>query len=124
MAKSGMVSAIQNRGLVHLKSGELNLAIKDYSDALELLPNSAEVLFGRGMAKRKYGDEAGAFPDLSKAKSLEPDIAEKFVVLGVKWFIRSQETGMHKPSACATRARWRLRPPPRRHARAPSCRAP
>jgi len=84
MTKSGLVSAIQNRGLVHLKAGEFDLAIKDYKEAFNLLPNSAEVLFGRGIARQKYGDEAGAFPDISRAKSLDPIIAEKFAALGVK----------------------------------------
>src|SRR6185437_4087471 len=31
------------------------------------------------------------------------------------------ETGTHKPAFSATRARWPLRRPRRRHARAPSC---
>jgi Flp pilus assembly protein TadD len=84
MTKSGAVSAIQNRGLVHLKAGELDLAIKDYNEAFLLLPNNAEVLYGRGIAKQKNGDAAGAFPDISRAQSLNPDIVEKFAAFGVK----------------------------------------
>jgi tetratricopeptide (TPR) repeat protein len=83
MVKSGKVSARQHRGFVHLRAGRYDQAIEDYTVALEILSN-AETLFGRGLAKARKGDKAGADADIAAAKALDPRIAEKFTSFGVK----------------------------------------
>jgi tetratricopeptide (TPR) repeat protein len=84
MKKSGRVSARQHRAFVLLKAGRFDEAIQDYTLALDILSN-AETLFGRGTAKLKKGDKAGADADIASAKALDPTIGEKFVGFGVKY---------------------------------------
>jgi tetratricopeptide (TPR) repeat protein len=67
---------------VHLKAARWDEAIADYDKALALTPANAEVLYGRGLAKRSKGDAAGA--DLAAAQQAKPDIAQAFAALGVK----------------------------------------
>lgn len=84
MVISGNVSAIQHRGFVHLKAGRFAAAIEDFDKALELTPKSAEVLYGRGVAKQKNGDAGGGDADIAAAKEIQSDIAEKYARYGVK----------------------------------------
>lgn len=84
MQKTGRVSARQDRALVHLKAGRFGDAIQDYDLALVLLPQSAEVLYGRGLAKTRAGDKAGGEADIKAAMALQADIAERFKGYGVK----------------------------------------
>jgi tetratricopeptide (TPR) repeat protein len=75
------LAAIDSRGLVNLKLGKTSDAIRDYSEALQKNPRSASSLFGRGVAKRRSGED-GSF-DLRMAKSLDPGIAKEFAGYGV-----------------------------------------
>jgi tetratricopeptide (TPR) repeat protein len=84
MLKSGNVSAIQHRGLIHLKAGRLGPAIEDFDKALELTKDSAEVLYSRGVAKVKNGDATGGNADIAAAKAIDSGIAEKMAKYGVK----------------------------------------
>src|SRR5262249_26225872 len=84
MVKSGTVSAIGDRGLVYLKTGQFDSAIDDFGKALELTPKSAEILYGRGIAKLKKGDAAAGDADIAAAKALQPDIVDAMARLGVK----------------------------------------
>jgi tetratricopeptide (TPR) repeat protein len=84
MVKSGAVSAIEDRGLVHLKAGRLDLAIDDLNKAFQLTPRSAEVLYSLGIAKLKNGDTAGGNSDITAAKGIQADIGEKLANYGVK----------------------------------------
>jgi TonB family protein len=81
--KSGHVSAIQNRALVQLLAGRFALAIDDYDKALALTPKSAEVLFGRGIAKLRTGDAAGGTADISAAKAIDSGVGAMFHHLGL-----------------------------------------
>src|SRR6185312_7862392 len=83
MFKSGPVSARQHRGFVHLKAGRHAEAIEDYNLAVEIKSN-AETLYGRGLAKQKTSDAAGAASDIAAAKTLDPQIVEKFSRFGIK----------------------------------------
>ena len=47
-------------------------------------PNRPSALYGRGTAKLKKGDNSGGNSDIASAKAIEPDIADNFVVYGVK----------------------------------------
>jgi hypothetical protein len=51
---------------------------------LKLRPRIAEALYSRGLARRNKGDAAGAADDIAAAKTIQPDIAEKFARDGVQ----------------------------------------
>ncbi len=68
---------------IRLKLGDVDQSILDYDAALDLNPKFAAALYGRGLAKQKKGDRAGADADLTAAKALRPDIAEEFAKFGV-----------------------------------------
>ena len=75
--------AFSIRGLVYLKLKKLELALTDYDSALQANPKNAFSLYGRGIAKRWNGDEAGAIADISAAEQIMPDIAADFGRYGV-----------------------------------------
>ena len=75
--------AFRIRGLVYLKLKKLDLALTDYDSALQANPKNAFSLYGRGIAKRWNGDEAGAIADISAAEQIMPDIAADFGRYGV-----------------------------------------
>jgi tetratricopeptide (TPR) repeat protein len=83
MDKDVDVSALQDRALVHLKAGRFGDAIHDYDAAEKLVPKSAEVLYGRGLAKHRNGDTAGGDADIAAAKAIDPKIAETYASYGV-----------------------------------------
>ncbi len=76
--------ALDSRGLVKLRLGDLKGAIADYDAALTQDPEMASSLFGRGLAKRRSGDGAGGDTDLDKARVLEPQIDKQFADFGVR----------------------------------------
>jgi tetratricopeptide (TPR) repeat protein len=79
--RPGFADALDSRGLIYLKLGRNQDAIADYSAALETNPRQVSSLFGRGIAKKR--SKADGEPDLSLAKSLDPDIAKEFARYGV-----------------------------------------
>lgn len=82
--KPGVSNTLENRGFAYLKMGQYDRAIADYEAGLALdPPNKADLLYGRGFAKLKKGDAAGA-ADVAAAKALHEKIAEEFASYGVK----------------------------------------
>lgn len=78
--------ALDSRGLVNLKLGFYRKAINDYTAALAQLPGEkrATALYGRGVAKRRSGNVAGAKIDMDAAKAIRPTIAEDFASYGIE----------------------------------------
>ncbi len=78
--------ALDSRGLVNLKLGFYKRAIADYTAALSQFRGlrRASSLYGRGIAKRRSGNAAGAKADIDIAKVYNPDIADEFVKYGVQ----------------------------------------
>src|SRR5215510_6238431 len=66
------------RGLTYLKMSQWDLAIDDYSSALQFDPKLASSLYGRGLAKLKKGDTTGGDADIAAAKALEANIVADF----------------------------------------------
>ena len=62
-----------NRGLAHSKKGEVELAIEDYTKAIELKPDFAEAYYYRGGAFLRLGEQEKAKSDLATARHLEND---------------------------------------------------
>lgn len=79
----GRAEALDSRGLVKLRLGDLSGAIADYDEALKTEPPVTTALYGRGLAKRLSGDAAGGDVDLATARELEPGIDQSFARFGV-----------------------------------------
>ncbi|HWU81676.1 MAG TPA: tetratricopeptide repeat protein [Caulobacter sp.] len=77
------LEALDSRGLVKLRLGDLRGSMADYDAALKQDPEIATSLFGRGVAKHWSGDHAGGDADLDKARALEPEIDKRFAGFGV-----------------------------------------
>ena len=82
--KADAPDVLDTRGFVHLRLGKSDDAIKDYDAALKLEPKLAGALYGRGLAKQKKGDKAGATADIAAAKALKSDIEQEFARYGVR----------------------------------------
>jgi tetratricopeptide (TPR) repeat protein len=70
------------RGTARRNKGDLDGAIKDYSEAIRLKPNAAAAFLGRGLARSIKGDSNGAITDYSEAIWLEPNFAFAFAGRG------------------------------------------
>jgi formylglycine-generating enzyme required for sulfatase activity len=84
MSPGNLAVAYQNRGLTYLRLGQFDKAIADYDNALRLDPKQATSLYGRGLAKRRKGDQGGGDADIAAAKALRPSIADDFAAQGIK----------------------------------------
>ena len=62
-----------NRGLAHSKKGELELAIADYTKAIELKPDYADAYYSRGGAFLRLGEREKAEADLATARNMGAD---------------------------------------------------
>ncbi len=62
-----------NLGLAHNKKGELELAIKNYTKAIELKPDYADAYYNRGGAFLRLGEREKAKSDLATARNLGSD---------------------------------------------------
>ena len=62
-----------NCGLAHSKKDELELAIADYTKAINLKPDYADAYYNRGVAYRIKGDYKLAITDYTKAIEIEPN---------------------------------------------------
>lgn len=62
-----------NSGVTHSKKGELELAIKNYTKAIELKPDYADAYYNRGGAFLRLGEREKAKSDLATARNLGSD---------------------------------------------------
>src|SRR5581483_12310368 len=70
--------AYNNRGDAYVAKGDLDAAIKDYNDAIDLNPDFARPFNNRGVAYHKKGDYDRALKDFDQAIKLNPDYARAF----------------------------------------------
>ncbi|MDE0016198.1 MAG: tetratricopeptide repeat protein [Candidatus Poribacteria bacterium] len=59
-----------NRGLAHSKKGELELAIKNYTKAIELKPDYADAYYNRSKTWLRLGETEKAKSDMAAASSI------------------------------------------------------
>jgi tetratricopeptide (TPR) repeat protein len=64
--------AYENPGLAKQRKGDLDGAIADFSQAIELDPRLADAYQNRGLAKSSKGDSQGSADDYERAKKLKP----------------------------------------------------
>ena len=75
-------ATLDSRAFVFLKMAQFDAAVSDYEAALRINPEAAFALYGRGLARLKNEDPAGA-ADIAAAKALQPDIAEEYARYGM-----------------------------------------
>jgi uncharacterized caspase-like protein len=77
-------NALDSRGLLKLKNGQPSSALSDYNASLQINGKQASSLYGRGIAKIRIGNSASGKNDISKAKSIDPNIADEFAKYGIR----------------------------------------
>ena len=84
LKKGGRNSAfMDSRGLVLLRLGRLDEAIRQYDASIKAQPKHAWSLYGRGLAKLRKGDKAGGEADIAAAMAIEPGVAEQAKQIGL-----------------------------------------
>jgi tetratricopeptide (TPR) repeat protein len=78
-----LAEAYDNWGIAKGKKGDLEGAIADFNQAIELNPRFAEAYCNRGIAKGKKRDLEGAVADFNKAIELNTKFAEAYYNLGI-----------------------------------------
>ena len=68
------VNAYNNRGVIYVGKGDFDLAIKDYTTAIELNPQLAPVYYNRGEVWLRLKKWKEAKVDLTAAKDMGVDI--------------------------------------------------
>jgi len=76
-------NALDSRGFIELRMARYGDAVRDYDARLRLTPGSASSLYGRGLARSRLRNPAGA-ADLSRARALDPAIADVYLGAGLK----------------------------------------
>jgi tetratricopeptide (TPR) repeat protein/predicted aspartyl protease len=72
-----------SRALVHLRLGDYDASIADYDIALQLKPNEAASLYGRGIAKLRKNKRSEGEADIAAAVKSTPQIADRFGKFGI-----------------------------------------
>ena len=73
-----LVRPYNSRGNVYLQKGEHELAIADYTEAIERNPDLAEAHYNRGLAWLQLQRCEKAKSDLTAAKGMELNIVKEF----------------------------------------------
>lgn len=78
---------LDSRGLVHLRIGEWDKALADFSGAVELADedSGSHYLYGRSLANRLMGNIEAAKADADKALALEPNMDSLYRAYGLKF---------------------------------------
>ena len=83
VSTSRISSFLDSRGLVHLRLGQYDQAIADYTVALKDNPRQAWSLYGRGLAELRKGDKAQGDADIKAAAAIAPNLPERAKKLGI-----------------------------------------
>jgi tetratricopeptide (TPR) repeat protein len=73
----------ETRGFIFLRLGDPALALHEYNTVLDMDPNQAVSLYGRGLAKIKLGDASGGKLDQAAALAINPDVEREFSGYGL-----------------------------------------
>ncbi|MBV1934428.1 MAG: tetratricopeptide repeat protein [Parvibaculaceae bacterium] len=78
-----LVAALINRGVAYKNTGNLVMAVVDYTSALEIAPKDAVLWANRANAHREMEQLNPALSDINKALELNPERATSYYVRGV-----------------------------------------
>jgi tetratricopeptide (TPR) repeat protein len=80
----GCYSAVRlyNKGNEKFRSGNLDGAIEDYNQAIEINPGYASAYYNRGIAYEDLGDSGNALMDYTKAIEINPDYVDAYINRG------------------------------------------
>ena len=86
--RPGLAISYDTRGFLHLRLGQhykeyFDAAYSDYGTALAFAPEAASSFYGRGIAELKTGHDDHGNADISRAKTIQDDIANKFTRYGL-----------------------------------------
>lgn len=83
LPNANKAASCNNRGDLHDRQGDVESAIRDYTEALHLNPRYIEALINRGRCLSKKGDCEKAIADLSEAIRLDPNNAQAHFHRGI-----------------------------------------
>jgi Flp pilus assembly protein TadD len=72
-----------NRGMNRVQQGDYQGAIEDFTEAIRLNPNNAEVYKMRGIVRLVLGEGQAAITDLTQVIRLHPNDAEAYKMRGI-----------------------------------------
>lgn len=78
--------AYYNGGIAYYEEGQNDLAISDWSKAIEINPKFAEAYYNRGLAYYLKGEPVLAISDFNKAIEANPDYAEAYHNRGCTYY--------------------------------------
>jgi tetratricopeptide (TPR) repeat protein len=73
----------ETRGFIYLKLGDPALALHEYNAVLDIDPNQAVSLYGRGLARIRLGDTNGGRLDQDAAMAINRDVKREFSGYGL-----------------------------------------
>jgi len=82
LPEGDLVTAYVNRGIAYKLTGQLEAAIEDYTQALELSPESGDIYTTRANAFLEMAQLDAAINDANKAIAFSPDYAAAYFVRG------------------------------------------
>lgn len=82
LGEADLVTALLNRGVAYKMSDNLQMAVIDYTSALEIAPDDALLLGNRANAYRELGQLENALADIERALTLAPQRAASYYVRG------------------------------------------
>ena len=71
--------AYYNRALLRSEIGDVNNAIQDFDQVLEMNPDNILIYFNRGLLKMEIKDYEGAYNDFSQSISIYPDFVKAYL---------------------------------------------
>ena len=74
----------ETRAFVYLKMGDAEIAIREFSASLEIKPDQALSLYGRGLARVRAGHAREGAADKASALALDPSVARQFSGYGLE----------------------------------------
>jgi len=83
LEQGDMVVALLNRGVAYKNTGNLEMAVVDYSSALELSPSDALLFSNRANAYRELNKLVEAMSDINRSIELNPENPAAFYVRGL-----------------------------------------
>ena len=82
LPEGDIVTALVNRGVAYKLNGQLDLAIEDYTAALEKSPESGDIYTTRANAFLEMSQLDAAIADANKALAFNPEYAAAYFVRG------------------------------------------